>query len=170
MIILIVEDEPFTAMALQMELENAGHRVLGPAATVREAEALIAATPPEIALVDINLQGGGDAVSLARRLTAGRAKVVFTSGQTATAHANRDAACGLIAKPYDPQTVLRAVAFLQALAEGHRPEGVPLRLELFPPLDGFGGGSGEREGDPEPGGVTRLELDPRPRLLGEPRQ
>lgn len=131
MIVLIVEDEPFTAMALEMELQSAGHRVLGPAATVSEAEALVGATEPDIALVDINLQGGGDAVALARMLMARHTKVLFTSGQTATARANRDAACGLITKPYDPQTVLLSMEAVQALADGRRPERLPLRLELF---------------------------------------
>ena len=131
MIVLIVEDEPFTAMALEMELQGAGHRVLGPAATVREAEALVARVTPDAALVDINLQGGGDSVALARALMALHIKVLFTSGQTETARANRDAACGLIAKPYDPRTVLLSVEALQMLADGRRPERLPLRLELF---------------------------------------
>lgn len=131
MIVLIVEDEPFTAMALEMELQSAGHRVLGPAATVHEAETLVAGITPDIALVDINLQGGGDAVALARALMALHTKVLFTSGQTETAHANRDAACGLIAKPYEPRTVLLAMEALQMLADGRRPERLPLQLELF---------------------------------------
>ena len=127
MIVLIVEDEPFTAMALEMELQGAGHRVLGPAATVGEAEALI---------VDANLQGGGDSVALSRRLMAQGTKVLFTSGQTATARANRDAAWGLITKPYDPRTVLLSLEVVQNLADGRPPERMPMRLELFAPAEG----------------------------------
>ncbi len=135
MLVLIVEDEPFTAMALEMELESAGHRVLGPAATVNEAEALVAEAAPDMALIDINLQGGGDAVALARGLMARQTKVLFTSGQTATARANPDAAWGLIAKPYDPRTVILAMEALESLAAGRRPTAVPMRLELFITLD-----------------------------------
>jgi DNA-binding response OmpR family regulator len=131
MIVLIVEDEPFTAMALELELQGAGHRVLGPAASVAEAEALIEASTPRIALVDINLQGGGDAVGLARALMARGVGVLFTSGQIATAHANSDAAHGLIAKPYDPQTVIDSIAVIEEIAAGRRPQTIPLRLELF---------------------------------------
>lgn len=134
MIVLIVEDEPFTAMALEMELEAAGHRVLGPAPTVREAERLVAALHPDVALVDINLQGGGDAVAMARKLTAGGVRTLFTSGQIATARANADAAWGLIAKPYDPQTVIKAIVLLERVAAGQGPGSVPPQLELFMPL------------------------------------
>ncbi|HMR31046.1 MAG TPA: response regulator [Geminicoccaceae bacterium] len=136
MIVLIVEDEPFTAMALEMELQGAGHRVLGPAATVGEAEALIVDASPDVALVDINLQGGGDSVALSRRLMAQGTKVLFTSGQTATARANRDAAWGLITKPYDPRTVLLSLEVVQNLADGRPPERMPMRLELFAPAEG----------------------------------
>lgn len=135
MIVLIVEDEPLTAMALELELEGAGHRVLGPAATVKEAEELMSATRPDIALLDINLQGGGDAVALARRLMRRGVGTLFTSGQIATARANPDAACGLVAKPYDPRTVLLAIEVVKDMAAGRQPAAVPLRLELFSTLN-----------------------------------
>lgn len=131
MIVLVVEDEPFTAMALEMELESGGHEVLGPAASVDEAVALVEAQLPDAALMDINLQGGGDAIMLARCLMERGVPALFTSGQIAIARANPDAACGLIAKPYDPQTVMQALVVLRELAAGRRPATLPRRLELF---------------------------------------
>jgi DNA-binding NarL/FixJ family response regulator len=56
--VLIVEDEPFIAFDLADAIEDAGGIVLGPAATVREALALIATERVEAAILDVNLPDG----------------------------------------------------------------------------------------------------------------
>ena len=68
--ILIVEDEALIAMALADGLEDAGHEVVGPAATIAEALALCdeAPPPPELAVLDINLRDGSSGVDVARAL------------------------------------------------------------------------------------------------------
>ncbi len=68
--ILIVEDEPLIAWMLADSLEDAGHVVVGPAATMTEALALCeaAAAPPELALLDIKLRDGSNGVDVARAL------------------------------------------------------------------------------------------------------
>ena len=68
---------------------------------------------------------------LARGLMQRGIPALFTSGQVAVARANSDAACGLIAKPYDPQTVMQSLSVLRELAAGRRPSALPRRLELF---------------------------------------
>ena len=56
--VLIVEDEPFIAFDLADAIEHAGGIVIGPAATVREALALIKTQRVEAAILDVNLPDG----------------------------------------------------------------------------------------------------------------
>ncbi len=56
--VLIVEDEPFIAFDIADAIEGAGGVVVGPAATVREALALIATESVEAAILDVNLPDG----------------------------------------------------------------------------------------------------------------
>jgi CheY-like chemotaxis protein len=56
--ILVVEDEPFIAFDIVLAIEDAGGRAIGPAGTVREALELIEGTPPDGAVLDVNLPDG----------------------------------------------------------------------------------------------------------------
>ena len=56
--ILIVEDEPFIAWDLAQAVESAGGIVIGPAATVVQALALVQASVLEAAILDVNLPDG----------------------------------------------------------------------------------------------------------------
>ena len=55
--VLIVEDEVLVAMELEYVLRQQGCTVLGPAATVDLAVALIGEGPPDLAVLDLNLRG-----------------------------------------------------------------------------------------------------------------
>ena len=119
MIILVAEDEALIALVLELTLRPAGHRVVGPAATAEEALRLAEQTNPELALVDIDLHDGDDGVALARTLRDRYGTPsLFLSGQVPRALANRDAALGLIRKPYDPESVLGAVGMSASSGEG----------------------------------------------------
>jgi two-component system, response regulator PdtaR len=131
-ILLVAEDEALIALVLELELRGAGHEVLGPAATPEEALALAEGTRPELALIDINLVGGGDGIALARALRDRHGvPSLFVSGQAPDALANRDAALGLVRKPYAPEDVARAVEAVAELLRGRRPARLPPGLELF---------------------------------------
>jgi len=56
--ILICEDEPFIAMDLAMSVEEAGGRVLGPAASIREAMEILRFNKLTGAILDVNLADG----------------------------------------------------------------------------------------------------------------
>ena len=130
--ILVVEDEPMIACAVALELQDAGHEVIGPAYSVEEAHALAAATPPQLGLIDINLAGHDEGVELARRL---RSELgmhsLFVSGQIAQARANADAALGVLSKPFRFEALAAIVDFAGELAAGRRPKPTPAGLELF---------------------------------------
>ena len=88
MIVLIVEDEALVGLVLETALRLAGHRVLGPAFTADEALRLVDAERPELALVDINLQGDRDGVASARALRDRHGTAcLFLTAQTGQAHA-----------------------------------------------------------------------------------
>ena len=55
--ILVAEDQWPMAYALRVLLEDFGVNVIGPAATVAEADQLAAEQRPDLAVVDINLRG-----------------------------------------------------------------------------------------------------------------
>lgn len=56
-LVLIVEDEIFVALDLAATLEEAGYRVLGPAATVAAAFSLLGQQRPDAAVLDVSLRG-----------------------------------------------------------------------------------------------------------------
>jgi DNA-binding response OmpR family regulator len=56
--ILVLEDEFIIADEIASTIEDAGHAVLGPAASVEEALRLLATeTRPDVAIIDANLRG-----------------------------------------------------------------------------------------------------------------
>jgi DNA-binding response OmpR family regulator len=54
-VIFIAEDEPYIALDLALAVEDADGLVVGPAASVEEALALLAAGPVDRAILDVNL-------------------------------------------------------------------------------------------------------------------
>ncbi len=135
--ILIVEDEALIAMVLADSLEDAGHAVVGPAATMAEVLALCeGAPPPELAVLDVNLRDGSNGVDLARALSERWGVLaIFASAQAEEAQRARDIALGCIRKPYAPQTVLRCVDLAREVMDGRTPRHVPAGLELFSGTD-----------------------------------
>ena len=134
MMILLVEDDFLIAMTLEAELTDAGHTVRGPASSASRALQLVELAVPDLALVDINLRDGrGQGIGLARALRQRwGVPSFFLSGQSSEARANRDAALGLISKPYRSETVLKAIDLAEALRAGQTPPAaLPHELELF---------------------------------------
>jgi len=78
-LILIAEDEPFIALDVALAVEDAGGEVAGPAASVREALALIDTLPIVAAILDVNL-ADGDITPVAERLIAAGIPIIIQSG------------------------------------------------------------------------------------------
>ena len=78
-LILIAEDEPFIALDLALAVEDAGGTVVGPAASVAEALALIAARSVAAAILDVNL-GADDISPVAEILLALKIPVILQTG------------------------------------------------------------------------------------------
>jgi DNA-binding response OmpR family regulator len=131
MVILIVEDEYLIGLALVLVLAVAGHHTVGPATSADEALQLAQAERPELAFVDININGDRDGVDVARLLTEHGTTCIFLTAQLDRARAARDVAVGVITKPYDPNALLQTVEVAAHIREGVLPAAVPRHLELF---------------------------------------
>ncbi|HEV2532338.1 response regulator [Phenylobacterium sp.] len=129
--VLVVEDEPLIAASIEWELRDAGYEVIGPAADAVHAAALARAERPDLALVDINLTCRGDGVALARGFRRLGIASIFVSGQVLEARENRDAALGLVAKPFCVEHLPAVVRCAAVVLAGGWPAVIPPALELF---------------------------------------
>lgn len=77
--ILLVEDEYLIAMVLEEDLQRSGAHVIGPAASVDDALALLAIESVDGAILDVSL-GREKVFSVAEALTARRIPFVFATG------------------------------------------------------------------------------------------
>jgi DNA-binding NtrC family response regulator len=77
--ILICEDEPFIALDLAASVEEAGGRVVGPAASIAEAERLLASATVQGAILDVHLTDG-EVTPVAQRLMEAGIPVIVQTG------------------------------------------------------------------------------------------
>jgi DNA-binding response OmpR family regulator len=134
--LLIVEDEVLAAMALQAELEDAGYHVMDLTGRHQEALEAARARKPDLALVNIQLEGHDDGIALARDLKTMGIPVLFISGQISRARTAQTVAIGSLPKPYDAADMVKAVNYLLACLAGDDSLQRPMRLEVFLPIAG----------------------------------
>lgn len=121
-VVLIAEDEVLVSHFLADLVEDAGMVVGGIARTAEDARAEAAARPPELALVDVNLKGGGNGIALAAGLMADHGTaIVFITGETGVADWPEVAAlrpAAVLEKPFLPDQLIAA---LRGAAEARIP-------------------------------------------------
>jgi DNA-binding response OmpR family regulator len=135
-ILLIVEDEILPAMALQAELEDAGYQVMDLTGRHQEALSAVRGQKPDLALVNIQLEGHDDGIALALDLKAMDIPVLFISGQTSRARTAQTVAIGSMPKPYSVVDMVVAVDYLLACLGGDESLPRPRQLEVFLPVAG----------------------------------
>ncbi|MBP2230542.1 DNA-binding response OmpR family regulator [Azospirillum agricola] len=130
--LLVVEDDPLIGPAVKAVLENAGYTVVGPLRDANKAARVGARENPDLALVDVNLAGGENGLTLARRLwEENRVPSLLMTGFDHHAEEAREFAMGLLRKPVMPDALVDAVGTLAEILGGLRPSSVPSALELF---------------------------------------
>ncbi|HKR78466.1 MAG TPA: PAS domain S-box protein [Nitrospira sp.] len=152
--VLIVEDEAILAAHLASKVKLLGYRVIGPVPTGEEALDLIQVDPPNIALLDIRLDGHLDGIETAVRLKQLRdIPVIFLtahSDQETLKRASTVGPFGYILKPFEERDLAtqlevtlykhQAEASLRQSEEryrafiGNSSEGI-WRMEFEPPVD-----------------------------------
>jgi CheY-like chemotaxis protein len=107
--ILLVEDEPMISMMLADMLNEGGHQVDGPHATVRDA--MLAATKNELqgGILDVNVRGEKVYV-IADLLTSRSVPFVFVTGCAADSIDSRFRDVPVLQKPIEPQRLWAALA------------------------------------------------------------
>ena len=115
--LLIVEDEPFIAMDLEMIAAARGHEVVGVAATLDEAVDQQAQAQPEAAFVDINLLDGFTGVDVARRLAREGVRVGFVTGNLEQVPEDFAGAAGAVDKPFSDDSIAELLRVLDPGSE-----------------------------------------------------
>jgi two-component system, response regulator PdtaR len=120
--VLLVEDDGLQAFVAQDALEGGGYQVIGPARNFDEAIAFAEEYLPELAVLDVNLQGDElTGVDVARSLNDTRpVAALYLTGQERLALAGAEYAMGVIGKPVAPRDLVKAVDFV-AGRSGERP-------------------------------------------------
>jgi DNA-binding NarL/FixJ family response regulator len=111
--VLIVEDDFVVAMEMETALKAAGFEVAGIAGTARDAVWLALQTRPDLAVMDIRLQGERDGVDAAIEIyrAAGVRAIFATAHQDPPVQARAEAArpLGWLTKPYDSDALISLV-------------------------------------------------------------
>jgi DNA-binding response OmpR family regulator len=83
--VLIVEDELLIAKVYTMHLKKKGHDVLGVCTNPVDAEKILSQHTPDIILMDVQLKGGADGISFARKVRESmHVPILFTTGNSYT--------------------------------------------------------------------------------------
>ena len=113
--VLAVEDEAVIALELENMLEDMGYDVIGPAANVEAALALLRSASPDAAVVDANL-AGKSARPILEALQKDGIPLVLASGYEELELRNLGLEAPLVRKPYsakDLSTALQAACGTQ---------------------------------------------------------
>jgi two-component system, response regulator PdtaR len=114
--ILIVEDEVFVAMDAEAILTEAGHIVVGTAASAEEAVAKAALLSPDLIFMDIRLNGARDGIDAAAEIRRRHSlPIVFVTANVdpmTHARAMQIEPLDIISKPFNSGSLLRALATL----------------------------------------------------------
>jgi PAS domain S-box-containing protein len=109
--VLVVEDEPLIALDIDEILQETRCKVIGPATTVEGAMRCIEANEIDAALLDANLSGS-PVDDLAAALTRSNIPFAFVTGYGRDGLPASFREAMVIAKPFDPETILSALARL----------------------------------------------------------
>ncbi|WP_295042279.1 HWE histidine kinase domain-containing protein [uncultured Paracoccus sp.] len=112
--VLLVEDQTLIAMSLQAELEDHGLQVIGRAASVEAALALIDRDRPDLAVLDVNL-ANEDSLPVAEYLRRRQIPFVFATGYGSDFGASPEFdGTPVVSKPYQVQEILQKLAEAEA--------------------------------------------------------
>ena len=117
--ILICEDDPLIALGWSGLLIDEGFTVVGPAYRAEKALEMAYRHLPTLALIDIDLGGTIDGISVAAELAPlGVAIVFITADYKRAAVEGREFAADILIKPVTESTVLRSIAAILQRKQG----------------------------------------------------
>ena len=98
--ILVVEDEPLLAMLMEESLEDLGHEMVGVAATVAQADAILDGHAIDAAFLDFSLADDATSIPVAERLRREGKPFYYVSGYNSIAPNGNAPQAPLLSKPF----------------------------------------------------------------------
>lgn len=113
--VLIVEDEALLALDVEGVVQDAGHLVVGDAASLSDVEALPVTTAPDLAFVDMQLAQGSSGLDVCRYIITRwpAAVVVFLTANDRLIPADFAGGHGIIGKPFTRVGLTAAIRYLE---------------------------------------------------------
>jgi DNA-binding NtrC family response regulator len=113
--VLVVEDEVLIADYIALELEDAGHEVIGTPASAAEALAILSSQSADLVLCDISLKGGRDGIQLVEDIrssgiTSPHAFISGSGDPETRARAEATRPLAFLQKPFAYQKLLTVLA------------------------------------------------------------
>jgi two-component system, response regulator PdtaR len=118
--ILIIDDEALVAMSLEFLLEIDGHVITGIADDVASTISSADRSPPDLALVDVQLARGSSGFDAASALRDRGILCFFLTGNVPSVP-RPDLALGCIQKPYTEEVIKGALKVAEARLAGREP-------------------------------------------------
>jgi DNA-binding response OmpR family regulator len=120
--ILVVEDDVMLADFLEEALQDIGHNVCAIAGRVDDAVRLVHEHRPDIALLDMQLQGGEYGTDVADRLAATDdlrdMGILYVSGEANRVHRHARFGHACLNKPYSMESLATALTIVRHVADG----------------------------------------------------
>ncbi|SMO98548.1 response regulator [Paracoccus laeviglucosivorans] len=112
---LVVEDEPLISMDIEMMIADAGHQVIGTAATLDEVQAMSQEQELNVALVDLHLARGSSGFDVSDHIQMRwpGAIIVFVTANPSEIPEDFGGAHGVIAKPFSSAGFVSAMQYLK---------------------------------------------------------
>jgi len=131
--ILLVEDEPLIAFDNEHVLQQAGYTIVATVDRFRDADAVLTRDGAvDLVISDIRLRGARSGLELARHANQLGIAVLFSTALCPDEARDMGVALGVLAKPFLPRDLIRAIAVCDQLLAGRVPGRIPSQLTLFP--------------------------------------
>ena len=127
--ILIVEDEPLVAFDNEHLLRECGYEVVATVDTLADAVRVLGEEEVDLVLSDIQLNGDGDGMDVARAAGARQVPVLFVTANCPIEA--RSLGIGCLAKPYTDKVLRNALEAVDRKVQGKRTKRLPAGLSLY---------------------------------------
>jgi DNA-binding response OmpR family regulator len=127
--ILIVEDEPLVAFDSEHLLRECGYEVVATVDTLADAVRVLGDEEIDLVLSDIQLNGDGDGMDVARAAGARQVPVLFVTANCPIEA--RGLGLGCLAKPYSDKVMKGALEALDRKLQGKAVKRLPAGLSFY---------------------------------------
>lgn len=127
--ILIVEDEPLVAFDTEHLLRECGYEIVATVDTLADAVRVLGEEEVDLVLSDIQLNGDGDGMDVARAAGARQVPVLFVTANCPLEA--RGLGMGCLAKPYTDKVLKGALEAVDRRVQGKKQKRLPAGLSLY---------------------------------------